>query len=227
MKSRLWLIAVAAAFAAFYLLPTSVFAQETDTTRQARPDTLQQTPEETPEDTARETPEDTPTETPEEMSREEQETPKEGPPAAPQTRNAQGTSQAPEGMLRPPTTGMKAFSIDLSGDAAVPGPGAGSGSAFVIVHPNKGTVCYSLDVAGISRPTGAHIHEGAAGVAGSPVLDFGVQTRGLGGCVTNVDANLAKRLADDPTKFYVNVHNEEFPQGALRGQLMSAAPRGS
>ena len=234
MKSRIWLIAVAAAFAAVFVLPASVFAQETDTTRQARPDTLQQTPEETPADAAQEATEDAPTETPEEVSPEEmpqeslQETPPETPAGDPQAGRAQATRQTQGGMLRPPTTGMKAYAIDLSGDAAVPGPGAdGSGRAFVVVYPDKGSVCYSLDVSGISRPTDAHIHEGAAGVAGSPVVNFGVPTHGLGGCVMNVDAKLAKRLADKPTNFYVNVHNEEFPQGALRGQLRSADRQGS
>lgn len=122
--------------------------------------------------------------------------------------------------LRPAVTGVKAFSINLSGEAEVPGPGAeGSGTAFVVVNPNAQEICYALDLNGIQPPTAAHIHEGAIDEAGGPVVDFDLANRGFGGCVTDVDADLSQRIADDPANFYVNVHNEEYPQGALRGQL--------
>ncbi len=118
------------------------------------------------------------------------------------------------------TTGIKAFSFDLTGADQVPGPGAeGSGSAFVIVNPRAQSVCYALDLAGISTPTAAHIHEGAAGEAGGPVVPFEMDNGGFGGCATNVDADMVERIAEEPSAFYVNVHNEDFPQGALRGQL--------
>lgn len=121
---------------------------------------------------------------------------------------------------RPAVTGIKAFSMDLSGDAEVPGPGAeGSGRAFVVVNPNARSVCYALSLSGMRPPGAAHIHEGAAGTSGGPVVDFDLANRGLGGCVTNVDTETARRIATDPSNFYVNVHNEDFPQGAVRGQL--------
>lgn len=125
-----------------------------------------------------------------------------------------------QGPARPAVTGIKVFSVDVTGDAEVPGPGAnGSGSAFLVVHPNARRVCYALDLAGIKPPTAAHIHEGAAGSAGGPVVDFDLANRGLGACVTDVDADLVRRIAANPSGFYVNVHNEDFPGGALRGQL--------
>jgi CHRD domain len=38
------------------------------------------------------------------------------------------------------------------------------------------------------------------------------------GCTTIVD-DLAAAISADPEDFYVNVHNAEFPAGAIRGQL--------
>lgn len=131
------------------------------------------------------------------------------------------TTLAQEGAPIPPgTTEIKAFSIDLTGDAEVPGPGAdGSGEAFIVVSPNSRRLCYALGVAGMRPPMAAHIHEGAAGTSGGPVVPFDLSNQGLGGCVTDVDADLLRRINNDPAGFYVNVHNEDFPQGALRGQL--------
>ncbi len=121
---------------------------------------------------------------------------------------------------RPAVTGLKTFSIDLSGESEVPGPGAeGSGTAFLVVSPNARRICYALSLSGIRPPGAAHIHEGAAGTAGGPVVDFDLANRGYGGCVTDVDGDLVRRIASNPSNFYVNVHNDDFPAGALRGQL--------
>lgn len=132
-----------------------------------------------------------------------------------QSASAQVTEDVPAA-----TTGIKVFSVDLTGGAAVPGPGAeGSGSAFVIVNPGAQSVCYAVDLAGISTPTAAHIHEGSVDEAGGPVVPLEMDNGGFGGCATNVDVEVVERIAEEPSAFYVNVHNEDFPQGALRGQL--------
>jgi hypothetical protein len=38
------------------------------------------------------------------------------------------------------------------------------------------------------------------------------------GC-TNVDRSLAIAIVRDPAAYHVNVHNVDFPAGAVRGQL--------
>jgi CHRD domain len=110
----------------------------------------------------------------------------------------------------------------LIAEAEVPGPGDsnGLGSAAVTSDPATRTVCYAIHVVGIATPTAAHIHQGVVGVAGSIVVPFDPPTGGdSSGCVQNVDADLATRIRDNPADFYVNVHNADYPDGALRGQL--------
>lgn len=108
----------------------------------------------------------------------------------------------------------------LTGDAGVPDPGDpdGSGTATVSLDPAENTVCYEIAVENIAEPGAAHIHSGAAGTAGPPVVDFNVPENGLSGCV---DADNATILAilESPSDYYVNVHNQEYGAGALRGQL--------
>ncbi|MGH9844069.1 MAG: CHRD domain-containing protein, partial [Blastocatellia bacterium] len=80
-------------------------------------------------------------------------------------------------------------------------------------------VCYDITVKDIQTPTAAHIHAGAAGKAGGPKVTFKAAADGAWkGCV-NADKALIKDLMDNPANYYVNVHNAEFPNGAVRGQL--------
>ena len=62
------------------------------------------------------------------------------------------------------------FSTTLTGAAEVPGPGDpdASGTAFVSLNQGLGEVCFDLSWAGIDGTvTAAHIHVGAATVAGT------------------------------------------------------------
>jgi CHRD domain len=109
----------------------------------------------------------------------------------------------------------------LTGSQEVPGPGDpdGSGTAEITVANAESQVCYELDVQGIAPATAAHIHRGTAGVAGPPVVTMEAPTDGSSdGCIT-VPQNLADEIEANPAVFYVNVHNAEFPEGAIRGQL--------
>ena len=111
------------------------------------------------------------------------------------------------------TTNEKA---EMTGAEEVPGPGDpdGKGTATVVVDDAANTVCFELTYTGLGKVTAAHIHTGAKGVAGPPAVTL----KGDKGCV-NVDPTTAKALRDDPGSHYVNVHTDEFPKGAIRGQL--------
>ncbi|MBX7169375.1 MAG: CHRD domain-containing protein [Pyrinomonadaceae bacterium] len=110
----------------------------------------------------------------------------------------------------------------LSGTAEVPGPGDpdGSGTADITLHHDKGEVCFDLKVSNIGTATMAHIHRAVAGEAGDVVVTLTpLPNKESHNCVKNVDKDLIKSMKDNPENFYVNVHNDEFPDGAIRGQL--------
>ena len=96
----------------------------------------------------------------------------------------------------------------------------GAGDAFVFGTPSDpGALCYVLIVERIGTPTAAHIHPGAVGVVGDPVVPLKTPADGdSAGCVQTRERLVARILAN-PQNFYVNVHNARFPGGAIRGQL--------
>ena len=108
----------------------------------------------------------------------------------------------------------------LTGEEEVPGPGDpdGSGSA-VIVPVSPDTVCFVLTASGIDPATDAHIHEAPPGEAGPIVLPLTPPTNGASGGCSEAEPALVGDLQQRPSDFYVNVHNEPFPEGAIRGQL--------
>ena len=99
-------------------------------------------------------------------------------------------------------------------------PGSGNGTASVTLDPRAGTVCYNLVWNLIPPATAAHIHRGEAGANGPIVVPFaGPFNDGANGCAQGVDAGLIQEIIANPAGFYVNIHNADFPGGALRGQL--------
>lgn len=118
--------------------------------------------------------------------------------------------------------GGRKFATTLTGAAEVPGPGDpdGSGTAMLELNPGTGQVCFELTVTGIAPASAAHIHVAPAGVAGPVVVPLTPPTSGSSsGCVSGVNRDLIKAIIQNPEGYYVNVHNADFPAGALRGQL--------
>jgi CHRD domain-containing protein len=104
-----------------------------------------------------------------------------------------------------------------------PGGGqAGARGGFTAVI--RGTqVCYGLSVSGIGKPLAAHIHKAPRNRSGDIVLPLtSIPTSGNPGsaaaCVT-APRSLARDLLKHPSRYYVNVHTQRFPAGAIRGQL--------
>jgi hypothetical protein len=117
--------------------------------------------------------------------------------------------------------GGRQFTTTLIGAAEVPGPGDpdGSGTAVITLNPGQGTVCWELTVSGIAPATAAHIHEAPVGVAGPVDVPLSPPTGGSSFGCAEVDREEIKEIIQHPEEYYVNVHNDEYPAGALRGQL--------
>ena len=111
----------------------------------------------------------------------------------------------------------------LSGTTEVPGPGDadGAGTATVNVDVDKTEICYEVAVQRVDRPTAMHIHQAEAGKSGDIVVTLNTPTATdttTTGC-TNAPAATISRITATPGDFYVNVHTDKYPQGAVRGQL--------
>ena len=117
--------------------------------------------------------------------------------------------------------GGRPFTTTLTGAAEVPGPGDpdGSGTAKLWLNPGQVEVCYELSASGIAPAIAAHVHIGPAGVAGPVVIPLAPPTDGSSSACTSVPRELVLAIIQNPENYYVNVHNVEFPAGALRGQL--------
>ena len=117
--------------------------------------------------------------------------------------------------------GGRTFTITLTGAAEVPGPGDadGTGTAKITLNPGKNQVCYELTVDKIAPANAAHIHSGAADKAGPPVVTLTPPASGTSKDCAPLDREKILDVIKNPGNYYVNVHNAEFPDGALRGQL--------
>jgi CHRD domain-containing protein len=107
----------------------------------------------------------------------------------------------------------------------VPGPGDPDGSGTAVVKVFQKKLCYTLRVEDIQlRQLAAHIHLGLRDEAGPVVATLEPPTGGSSSdCLRAGEGDLTRalllELREHPIRYYVNVHNERFPGGAIRGQL--------
>ena len=112
--------------------------------------------------------------------------------------------------------------VSMTGIQEVPGPGDpdGNGTAEVRVNPRNGEVCWNVYARALGAVTAAHIHRGEAGSAGPVVVPLTTPDAAghSQGCAT-VDPALAREIGYRGHSFYLNVHDADHPNGAIRGQL--------
>ncbi len=126
--------------------------------------------------------------------------------------------------------------ISDSGDPGV-GDADGMGEAYVFgIDGDETTLCYALSVSAVEQVPvaegmAAHIHEGAKGTNGPVVAALaGPEDGNAADCLTEGEEGkfptgemgIVQRILNSPEDFYVNVHNPQYPKGAVRGQLQSA-----
>lgn len=127
---------------------------------------------------------------------------------------------------------VQAAEVTLTADLAAvtegdsPGNPDGSGSATIVVDPAEGTLCWELSADGIGAVLQSHIHLGAEGESGDVVVPLDVDgfDGTSEGCIEPMeDAAALQAIVDDSAGYYVNLHTEDFPGGAIRGQLAGAS----
>ena len=119
------------------------------------------------------------------------------------------------------------FELLMTGDLEIPGPGDPDGLATgtLFLDDITGELSWNFEFSDIEEPTAMHIHgpEGSVGNAAPVFIGLGVET--MGGPGTLIDSIIAplsdiSDVLNNPTDFYVNIHNDDFPPGAVRGQLV-------
>jgi CHRD domain len=136
---------------------------------------------------------------------------------------------AVRGRLGPPVLPPARALGTLMRGAAVCAPLCGTGDpdgvgfAYIRLTPliSAGNVCFRLEVTPtVALPAlSAHVHRGAPGHEGPVVVTITPpgERRALGCSV--VHHTVYDEILLNPAGFYVDIHNAEFPDGAIRGQL--------
>jgi hypothetical protein len=115
-------------------------------------------------------------------------------------------------------TGAK--EVDVNGEHHGDPNGRGSFSATL----DGRQLCYGISVKNINNPVAAHIHRGGPKVAGpviQPLDQPATGDPGASSACVRISRSLARGLRRNPSRFYVNVHTADLPNGAVRGQLFA------
>ena len=129
------------------------------------------------------------------------------------------------GEIRGQIGGPRLFEANLTGAAETPPHNTNSsGRAVLALSADATSLSYRVQVNDIQGITAAHIHRGAAGVAG-PAL-FTLFNSGSGGTfdpthpvsgTVSVSTDQVMRMIGGD--YYINAHTPMYPAGAIRGQI--------
>ena len=111
-------------------------------------------------------------------------------------------------------------SARLTGSAETPKKGEEGASARVVIKLDaaKGRACWQFSaLKKVESPTASHIHKGKKGKAGPVAVPLGGKFKAKG-CISASKGTI-RSIEANPSAFYVNIHNAEYPDGVVRGQL--------
>ena len=119
------------------------------------------------------------------------------------------------------TTPSNVFAATLTGVQETPPNGSTAiATGVVIVDPATRILKATVTTVGIAD-TDAHIHVGAPGVAGPIIFPLTQTPIGSGVWTTQVTLTDAQLSALRAGNYYFNVHSPTFPNGEIRGQILS------
>ena len=111
------------------------------------------------------------------------------------------------------------LSANLYGEGVV-GGGAGDegyGDFNAYAEPAAQSLCYYLEAVGVGEVTSAHVHSGKRGKNGRELV--ALQMSAMDETCTGVSGETIDAMIARPADYYVDVHTDAYPRGALRGQL--------
>jgi hypothetical protein len=127
--------------------------------------------------------------------------------------------------LRAEATPISIGAVVLAAEETTAPGAADAGAAGTVdltVDAATGDVCVQSSLSGLGGAiTMAHIHTGAAGVAGPVFVTLPSTATTVAGCVAATTAQ-AQAILSSPNGFYFNVHTAASPGGAMRGQLSAS-----
>ncbi len=91
----------------------------------------------------------------------------------------------------------------------------GIGTATITLNHGQGTICWEITVSNITLPaSAAHIHLSAGDCPWSCCSTTSApDASGFASGCTSADRDLIKDIIQHPEKYYVNVHNADYPAG--------------
>jgi hypothetical protein len=123
-----------------------------------------------------------------------------------------------------PTPVIVTFNAALDGASEVPA-NTSTATGTATLSYNKTTKIFTLNLtySGLT-PTMGHIHVGAVGVSGPVVFPFSNLMSPFS--YTSVALTTAQEADLLANNYYVNLHTDAFPEGEIRGQLVTTNPGG-
>lgn len=111
------------------------------------------------------------------------------------------------------------LSANLYAENVVGGGGSkeAHGDFNAYAEPVAQSLCYYLEVKGVGDVTSAHIHSGKSGKNGRELV--ALQLSAMDETCTEAPGETINAMIARPDHYYVDVHTEAHPRGALRGQL--------
>jgi CHRD domain len=96
----------------------------------------------------------------------------------------------------------------------------GTGGATFTLNQGHGQICYDVNWSGLAVVSGLHIHAAADNTIVVPLdADTNLTDSNAKGCVSGIAKNVIQAIRQHPNQYYVNLHTDEFPTGAIRGTL--------
>ena len=130
---------------------------------------------------------------------------------------------APQAVLADHLRSHLLLTARLSGDQETPAVATSAqGVAAFTINQTRDTLFVQAAFSGLSGAiTGAHVHEGAVGVAGSIIIGLVPMVRGnrLSGYLTGNDITPTKLAKFLRGQYYINIHTAAHGGGEIRGQI--------